>query len=46
MVHAIVDCPKKDVLNGAAFVMRSTVFANMLDAPIAKLALGEEVDLC
>lgn len=34
------------MLDGTAFVMRSTMLTDMLDAPIPKLAMGKEVDFC
>lgn len=44
LVDAIVGCESKDVVNGPATVGRSTMFANMLDAPIAELAMGDDID--
>jgi len=31
---------------GTALVMWGSMFADMLDTPVAKLAVGEEVDFC
>lgn len=33
----------KDVLNRATFVMRGAVLADMLNAPVAELAMGEYI---
>lgn len=43
MIHAIFDRMVKDVLNRATFVMRGAVLADMLNAPVAELAMGEYI---
>jgi hypothetical protein len=44
LIHAIVNRPKEDMLNSTASIVRSTMFANMLDTPISELAMGEHVN--
>lgn len=40
LVHTVVNCPKKDMFNGAAPIVRGTMLADMLNAPIAKLSMS------
>ena len=46
LIHAEIDGPEKDMLNSTALVMGGTVLANVLNAPISELAVGEHVNLC
>lgn len=45
LIHAVIDRALKDMLGGATLVMRSAVLANVLDTPVAKLTVGEVIDL-
>jgi len=44
LVHAVFRGVAKDMVDSAATVGRSTVLANMLNAPIAKLTVGDNID--
>lgn len=44
LVHAILRCIANDVINSTAAVDRRSMLANVLDAPISKLAVGNDVD--
>lgn len=44
LVHAILRCIANDVVNGAAAVNWYSMLANVLDAPISKLAVSNDVD--
>lgn len=43
MVHAIFGSVAKDMVNSAATVLRNSVLANMLDAPVAELSVCNDV---
>ena len=44
LVHAILRCIANDVVNSTAAVNRCSMLANVLDAPISKLAVSNNVD--
>lgn len=44
LVHTILGGITKNMVDGAATIGRSTMLANMLDAPIAELPVGHDVD--
>lgn len=44
MVHAVFGREAEDVVNGAAPIGRGTMLADMLDAPIAELAMSNDID--
>ena len=44
MVHAIFGGIPENMVNRTASILRSSVFANMLDAPISELAVGDNVN--
>lgn len=44
LVDAIVGGEAEDMLNGAALVRWQTVFADMLNAPVAELTVGDHID--
>lgn len=44
LIHTVINGPVNDMLNGTILVVGSTVFADMLDTPVAELAVGEHVD--
>ena len=44
LIHAVVGSEAKDVINSAASVSRGSVFADVLNAPVSKLALGNDID--
>jgi hypothetical protein len=46
LVHAVFRCVAKHMVNSSASVSRGTMFANMLDAPIAELAVSNNVNVC
>ena len=45
LIHAVLGGKTYDVVNGAAAVSRGTVLANVLNAPVAKLAVGDNVNV-
>ena len=45
LIHAVLGGVAKHMIDGAATVLWSTVFADVLDAPIAKLPVGYNVDV-
>jgi len=44
LVHAVLGCITDDMVNGSTTISWSTVLANVLNAPIAKLAMGDNVN--
>lgn len=44
LVHAIINRPVDDMLNGTAFVVRSTMLTYVLDTPIPELTVCKHVD--
>lgn len=45
LIHGVLRSIPNDMVNGTAAVRRGTMFANMLDAPVAKLAVRHDVDV-
>ena len=46
MIRAIFRSETQDVFDGTTFVRRSAVLANVLDAPVAKLTMRDNVNAC
>lgn len=46
LIHAILSGISKNMVNGTASILRRSVFTDMLDAPISKLAVGDNVNAC
>lgn len=46
LIHAVLCCETENVVDGTAAVCRRAVFANVLDAPVAKLAMRDDIDAC
>lgn len=46
LIHAVVNGTVEDMVGSSTLIERGTVLANMLDAPISKLAVRENVYLC
>jgi hypothetical protein len=44
LVHAVLGGEAQDVIDSAASISWCTVFADVLDAPVAKLAMSDDVD--
>ena len=44
LINAVVGGEAKNVVDGSGTISRGAVLANVLDAPIAKLAMGNDVD--
>jgi hypothetical protein len=44
LIHAVLCGKAKDVVNGSASIGRRSVFADMLNAPIAELAVCDDID--
>jgi hypothetical protein len=44
LVHAILGCVTNDMINCSTSVRRGTMLTDMLDAPVAKLAMCNDVD--
>jgi hypothetical protein len=45
LVHAVLRSKADDVVESAALIGRGTLLADVLDAPIAKLAMGNNVNV-
>lgn len=45
LIHGVLRSVPDDMINGTAAVRRGTMFANMLDAPVSKLAVCHDVDV-
>lgn len=45
LVHAVLGSITDDVINSPAAVRRSPVLADVLDAPVSKLSVGDQVDV-
>lgn len=45
LIHAVLGSIAQDLVDGPAAVGGSTMLANVLDAPIAELTLGNDVDV-
>jgi len=45
LVHAVLSGVADDVVDSTAAISRGTVLANVLNAPVAKLAVGHDVDV-
>lgn len=45
LIHTVVHSPMENMFNGATLVMRSPMFADVLDTPVTKLAPCEHIDL-
>jgi hypothetical protein len=46
LVHAVLRCIADDVVNGSAAISWGTVLADVLNAPIAKLAMSNDINAC
>jgi hypothetical protein len=46
LVHAVLGSISNDMFNGPATISWGTMLADVLNAPIAKLAMGDNVDAC
>jgi uncharacterized protein YunC (DUF1805 family) len=44
LIHAVFGAVTKNVVDGAAAISGSTVFADMLNAPVAELAVGNDIN--
>lgn len=44
LVHAVLGCKAEDMINSTATISWSTMFANVLDAPVSELAVRNDVD--
>jgi hypothetical protein len=44
LVHAVLGAEAKDVVNGATSVSGSAMLADVLNAPVAKLTVGDNID--
>lgn len=45
LIHGVLRSVPDDMINGTAAVRRGAMFANMLDAPVSKLAVRHDVDV-
>ena len=45
LVHAVLGRIADDMVDGTAAILRSTMLADVLDAPVAKLAMGDNVNV-
>jgi hypothetical protein len=46
LVHAVLRSIADDMINGAATISWSTMFANVLNAPVTELAMSNNVNAC
>lgn len=46
LIRAVLSCVPNDMVDGPASVGRRTVLANVLDAPVPKLPMRYDVDIC
>lgn len=46
LVHAVFRSISNDMINGTTAISRSTMLTNMLDAPISKLAVSDNINAC
>ena len=44
LIHAVLGSVSDDMIDGAAAISRSPVLADMLNAPVSKLAMSDDVD--
>lgn len=44
LISAVLRSIANDMVNGTATISRGTVFANVLDAPVAELTMGDDVN--
>ena len=44
LIHAVLGCIPDDMVDGAAAVSWSTMLADVLDAPVSELTVGDDVD--
>jgi len=44
LIHAVFHSAVENMLGSPALIRRSAVLADMLDAPISELAMGEYID--
>lgn len=45
LVHRILGSVSNDMVDGTASVRRRSVLANVLDAPVTKLTVGDDIDV-
>lgn len=45
LIHGVFGSVSNDMINGTAPVRRSSVLADVLDAPVAELAVGDDVNV-
>lgn len=45
LIHRILSSVSNDMVNGTAPVRRSSVLADVLDAPVAELTVGDDIDV-
>jgi len=45
LVHAVLGCKTDNMINSAAAVGRGTMLANVLNAPVSELAMGNDVNV-
>jgi hypothetical protein len=46
LIRTVLSSVSNDVINGPAAVCRSSVLTNVLDAPVAELTVGDNVNVC
>ena len=44
LIHAVLSCKAKDVVDGTAAISRGTMLADVLNAPVAELAMSNDID--
>lgn len=46
LIHAVLCSEANDVIDGSASIWRSAMLADMLNAPVTELAVGDNVNVC
>jgi hypothetical protein len=44
LIHAVFSSEAKDVVNSSASISRCSMFADVLNAPVSELAMGNDID--
>jgi hypothetical protein len=44
LIHTVLRCKAEDVVDGTAAISRGTMLADVLNAPVAELAMGNHID--
>jgi hypothetical protein len=45
LIHAVLGCESNDMLDGSTSISRSTMLTDVLNAPVAELAMSDDVNV-